>query len=284
MPNGRLPTGIGAPVTWPEARSMRVTVPSAAFVTHSLPPATARSWGERPTAIFVTRPPSTRATARSLDSATHTAPFATTGLSGWRPTASGLPCGRPVAASKRCSVPAVAFATQHAAAGERDAVGPAVGPDRRGPPALAEGRAVAVAVGVGGGLLARHERRHGVDLRRRQRALEGRHRPAAVLDRRLDHRRARLEVVEVRPDAAVRPRRRERVAAAAVGGEDLLAVGSGPAAATAGRGRGLVRLRPDQRRPDEQREHREGGRQPGDRREDAVDAPQHVRETGTRSR
>ena len=72
---------------------MRVTVPSALLVTHSLPPATARSWGERPTGIFVTRPRSTRATARSDDSATHTAPFATTGLSGWRPTASGLPCG-----------------------------------------------------------------------------------------------------------------------------------------------------------------------------------------------
>ena len=57
------------------------------------------------------------------------------------------------------------------------------------------------------------------------------------------------------------------------------------AAATAARGRGGgVVLRPDQRRPDEQREHGEGGRQPGDRREDAVDAPQHVRERGSRSR
>src|SRR3954454_13771756 len=111
MPNGRLPTAIGAPVTWPEERSMRVTVASALLVTHSLPPATARSWGDRPTGIFVTRRPTTRATARSLDSATHTAPRATTGLSGWRPTASGSPCCLPVSASKRCSVPALALAT-----------------------------------------------------------------------------------------------------------------------------------------------------------------------------
>src|SRR3954470_19732306 len=111
MPNGRLPTGIGAPVTWAEERSMRVTVASALLVTHSLPPATARSWGDRPTGIFVTRRPTTRATARSLDSATHTAPRATTGLSGWRPTASGSPCCLPVSASKRCSVPALALAT-----------------------------------------------------------------------------------------------------------------------------------------------------------------------------
>ena len=264
---------------------MRVTVPSALLVTHSLPPATARSWGERPTGIFVTRRPSTRATARSLDSATHTAPRATTGLSGWRPTASGLPCCLPVSASKRCSVPALALATSTRPPENVMPSGPRSVGDRRRL-RRAGGGGPGVRVGVGrGGLLARHERRHGVDLRRRQRVLEGRHRPAAVLDRRLDHRRARLEVVEVRPDAAVRPRRRERVAAAAVGGEDLLAVGSGAAATTAARGRGGgVVLRPDQRRPDEQREHREGGRQPRDRREDAVDAPQHVRGRGSRSR
>ena len=95
---------------------MRVTVPSALLVTHSLPPATARSWGDRPTGIFVTRRPSTRATARSLDSATHTAPRATTGLSGWRPTASGLPCCLPRGGVEALQRARVGVGDQHAAA------------------------------------------------------------------------------------------------------------------------------------------------------------------------
>src|SRR4051812_36071045 len=147
MPNGRFPTWIGAPATWPEDSSMRLTVPSPALVTHSFPPATARSWGDRPTEIFVTCRPSTRATARSPDSATQTTAPATSGLSGWRPTASGLPCGRPVPASKRCRVPAVALATHTRPPENVMPSGPRSVRPVEGPLAPAAGLEVAVAAG-----------------------------------------------------------------------------------------------------------------------------------------
>ena len=110
---------------------MRVTVPSPALVTHSLPPATARSSGA--------------SADRDLRHAARPRP----GRPRRRPTARprrrrsprpGCPAGarrerlalrRPVAASKRCSVPAVALATKTRPSGDRDAVGPAVGADRR---------------------------------------------------------------------------------------------------------------------------------------------------------
>ena len=134
----------------------------------------------------------------------------------------------------------------------------------------------------GCGLDARDERRHGVDLRRGQGVGEGGHRALAAAHRRLDGGLVRLQVAEVRADAAGRVRARERVAAAAVRDEDLLAVGRavrcGPG------GGGLVRLRSDQRRPGEQQHDGEGRGHPDDGREESVDLPQHVRARGSRSR
>jgi len=80
------------------------------------------------------------------------------------------------------------------------------------------------------------------------------------------------------------PTRTPRPASASPAQPSTVQTDRGPAATAArGCGRGVV-LRPDQRRPDQQRQRREGGRQPHDRREDSVDAPQHVRGRGSRSR
>src|SRR3954447_12207605 len=86
------------------------------------------------------------------------------------------------------------------------------------------------------------ERRHGLDLRVRELALEGGHDPAAVLDLVLGDALGRLQLVQVRADRAVRARGLQRVAARALGREDLLAVGAevgrvaaaGPAPAAGG--------------------------------------------------
>ena len=150
IPSGRPPTAIGAPVTRPDARSMRVTVPSPALVTQTLPPATARSSGALPTGMRVTCPPVTRATASSPESTTQTVPPVTNGLSGWRPTGRGLPSARPVAASKRWSVPALALATQTR---PPDTVMPS-GPRSVRTVVAVAGVAVAVAVAVAAGVAA----------------------------------------------------------------------------------------------------------------------------------
>ena len=83
----------------------------------------------------------------------------------------------------------------------------------------------------------RFAKRRGLDGRGGQLALEGGHDRAAVRHLALDSREGRHEVVEVWPDRAVRACRGERVTAAAVRGEDVLAA-CGRAAARARDARG----------------------------------------------
>ena len=86
-----------------------------------------------------------------------------------------------------------------------------------------------------------------LDLLVAQLALERRHPAAAVGDLRLDEVRARTQLVEVRADLAGRAGRGERVAVAAVVGEQLLR-------AAAAAGRGLLLRRRNRRAATEQRQ------------------------------
>src|SRR5919112_1609094 len=91
-------------------------------------------------------------------------------------------------------------------------------------------------------------------------AAEGRHPAAASADVRLHRRGVGRGVVEVRPARARGARVGERVAAAAVGREDLLAAGGGRLDLPRS-GRRL--LGPDQLRADQQHRDREGRDEPG---------------------
>src|SRR5204863_9224145 len=71
-----------------------------------------------------------------------------------------------------------------------------------------------------------HELRNGVDLRRAEHSLEGRHHGTAVRDLTLRDGERGLELVEVRPDRPGRGGRLESVAARALRREDRLAVGA----------------------------------------------------------
>ena len=259
--------------------SMRVTVPSPALVTQMLPPDATRSSGASPTGMRVTWLPSTRATASSPPRATQTAPPATTGLSGWRPTASGLPCARPVAASKRWSVPALALVTHT----RPSATVMPSGPGAVSVVVTSAGSGVAVASGVAaaGSSPATNAATASISAADRV-SLKAGIVPLPLLTVALTVAASGLRSSRFGPDVAGRVRARERVAAAAVGGEDRLAVGRGGGGGPGGGG--LVRLRPDQRRPGEQQDDGEGRGHPDDGREESVDLPQHVRARGSRSR